>query len=50
MLVFLSHKRAALLIFALLLLCLGLSCFVWVRKEQRQYALALKEYVNVIPF
>ena len=32
-------QRPALFAFALLLLALGLSCVVWVRKEQRQYAL-----------
>lgn len=34
-----SHKRSALLALGLLLIGLGLSCVVWVRKEQRQYAL-----------
>ena len=33
------YKRSALLTSALLLLGMSLACFVWVRKEQRQYAL-----------
>ena len=34
-----SRKGFALLAFALLLIGVFLACFVWVRKEQRQYAL-----------
>ena len=39
-----SHKRSFLLAFVLLLIGLPcVLCAVWVRQEQRQYALALKE-------
>ena len=34
-----SHRRLVLLTFALLLLGLGLACFVWVKIQQRQHAL-----------
>ena len=33
------YKRSALLAFALLLLGVGLPCFVWVRAQQRQYTI-----------